>query len=254
VPCRNYPTEESASADCANFPQSQNHFMQNPSANNILKIHRGDTHYPARLNDLYDPPECLYLKGDIRLLNMPMIAVVGSRMASSGGLHNAAVFAQALSKAGALIVSGLAKGIDGAAHQAALDLGKSYFTLAVCGTGLDQTYPKEHVGLAQKIARQGLIVSELPLGSGPKPIHFPKRNRLIAALAMGVVVIEAAEKSGSLITARIAADLGREVFALPGPISSPISGGCHKLIQQGAKLVCSPKEVLEDLIFEKTLL
>jgi DNA processing protein len=178
-----------------------------------------------------------------------MIAVVGARMASSGGLRHAAIFAQALSKAGALVVSGLAKGIDGAAHQAALDLGKSYFTLAVCGTGLDQTYPKEHIALAQKIAHQGLIVSELPLGSGPKPYHFPRRNRLIAALAMGVVVIEAAEKSGSLITARIAADLGREVFALPGPISSPISSGCHKLIQQGAKLVCSPKEVLEDLIF-----
>ena len=182
---------------------------------------------------------------------MPMIAVVGSRMASSGGLRHAALFAQALSKAGALIVSGLAKGIDGAAHQAALDLGKSHFTLAVCGTGLDQTYPREHVGLAQQIARQGLMVSELPLGSGPKAFHFPRRNRLIAALSLGVVVIEAAEKSGSLITARIAADLGREVFALPGPISSPISSGCHKLIQQGAKLVCSPREVLEDLIFDK---
>jgi DNA processing protein len=123
--------------------------MQNPSANDILKIHRGDTQYPARLNDLYDPPECLYIKGDMRLLNMPMIAVVGSRVASSGGLHHAAVFAQALSKAGALVVSGLAKGIDGAAHQAALDLGKNYFTVAVCGTGLDQTYPKKHIALAQ---------------------------------------------------------------------------------------------------------
>jgi hypothetical protein len=110
----------------------------------------------------------------MRLLNMPMIAVVGSRMASSGGLHHAAVFAQALSKAGALVVSGLAKGIDGAAHQAALDLGKNYFTLAVCGTGLDQTYPKEHIALAQKITRQGLIISELPLGVGPKTISFPK--------------------------------------------------------------------------------
>ena len=223
--------------------------MHNSSTHSIIKIHRGDTEYPARLLDLYDPPDCLYIKGDIHLLNMPMIAVVGSRTPSSGGLRHAALFAQELSKAGALIVSGLAKGIDGAAHQATLSLGKNFFTLAVCGTGLDLTYPKEHIGLASSISRQGLIISELPLGVGPKPFHFPRRNRLIAALALGVVVIEAAKKSGSLITARIAADLGREVFALPGPIGSPTSSGCHKLIQQGAKLVCSPKEVLEELIF-----
>lgn len=223
--------------------------MHNSYTHSILKIHRGDSEYPARLNDLYDPPDCLYIKGDIRLLNMPMIAIVGSRIASSGGLRHAALFAQELSKAGALIVSGLARGIDGAAHQAALNLGKNFFTLAVCGTGLDLTYPKEHVDLASSISRRGLMISELPLGVGPKPFHFPRRNRLIAALALGVVVIEAAEKSGSLITARIAADLGREVFALPGPIGSPTSSGCHKLIQQGAKLVCSPKEVLDELIF-----
>jgi DNA processing protein len=178
-----------------------------------------------------------------------MIAVVGSRKASSEGLRNARAFAQGLSKAGVLIVSGLARGIDGAAHKAAIDLGGRHFTLAVCGTGLDQTYPREHLGLANEISQQGLLISELPIGAGPKAFHFPRRNRLIAALALGVVVIEAAEKSGSLITARIAADLGREVFALPGPIRSPFSSGCHRLIQQGAKLVSSPKEVLEELIF-----
>jgi DNA processing protein len=178
-----------------------------------------------------------------------MIAVVGSRKASSEGLRNARVFAQDLSKAGVLIVSGLARGIDGAAHKAAIDLGRSHFTLAVCGTGLDQTYPREHLGLANEISQQGLLISELSIGAGPKAFHFPRRNRLIAALALGVVVIEATEKSGSLITARIAAELGREIFALPGSIRSPFSSGCHQLIQQGAKLVTSPKEVLEELIF-----
>ena len=178
-----------------------------------------------------------------------MIAIVGSRAASSNGLRNAAYFAQYLSKAGFLVISGLARGIDGAAHQAVLKLGQGHLTAAVCGTGLDIAYPKEHLGLARAISQQGVLITELPLGAGPKPFHFPRRNRLIAALALGVVVIEAAEKSGSLITARLAADLGREVFALPGAINNPLSGGCHKLIQQGAKLVSSPKEVLEELIF-----
>jgi len=223
--------------------------MQNHLYQSIIKIRRGNHAYPARLNNLYDPPDCLYVKGDIGLLSMPMIAIVGSRRASKEGLENARVFAQALSNAGATIISGLAKGIDGAAHQATIDLGNNHFTLAVCGTGLDLTYPREHQNLAKMISQHGLLVSELPLGVGPKPYHFPKRNRIIAALALGVVVIEAADKSGSLITARIAADLGREVFALPGSLRSPHSFGCHKLIQQGAKLVCSPNEVLEELIF-----
>ena len=223
--------------------------MRTPKNPDIIQIHKNAPDYPARLLDLYDPPNSLYICGDIRLFNLPMIAIVGSRAASPEGIRNAHYFAQALSAEGYLIISGLAKGIDGAAHQAALSLGKNFFTLAVCGTGLDLTYPKEHIGLANSISRQGLMISELPLGVGPKPFHFPRRNRLIAALALGVVVIEAADKSGSLITARVAADLGREVFALPGPISSPTSSGCHKLIQQGAKLVCSPKEVLDELIF-----
>ena len=223
--------------------------MQNPSIEPILQIKREDSQYPTRLNDLYEPPSQLFIQGNARLLKMPMIAIVGSRAASSGGLKNAAVFAQALSRAGLLIISGLARGIDGAAHQATIGLGRSHFTLAVCGTGLDITYPREHMGLAKAISKQGLLISELPLGVGPQRFHFPKRNRLIAALALGVVVIEAAEKSGSLITARLAAELGREVFALPGAINNPLSGGCHKLIQQGAKLACSPKDVLEELNF-----
>lgn len=182
---------------------------------------------------------------------MPMIAIVGSRQASARGLRNAAIFADQLAHAGALIVSGLARGIDGAAHQATLSGPAKRFTAAVCGTGLDVVYPKEHCGLAAKIGQQGLLISELALGTGPKPFHFPRRNRIIAALALGVVVIEAAENSGSLITARIAADLGREVFALPGPAHDPLYAGCHQLIQQGAKLVCKPNEVLEELVFHK---
>jgi DNA processing protein len=220
----------------------------------ITKIQRGDTNYPARLEDLFDPPDFLYIYGDKKALQQPMIAIVGSRRASPRGLQNATLFAQSLSHSGLLVLSGLARGIDGAAHRGTLGLGPNHFTAAVCGTGIDLVYPKEHIGLAQAISRQGLLISELPLGAGPKPFHFPQRNRIIAALSLGVVVIEAAEKSDSLITARIAAELGREVFALPGPIHDPLFGGCHQLIQQGAKLVRSPKDVLEELIFPKNLI
>jgi DNA processing protein len=180
-----------------------------------------------------------------------MIAVIGSRQASANGLRNATLFANQLAQSGALIISGLARGIDGAAHRATINAPGTHFTAAVCGTGLDTVYPKEHRELAANISQRGLLISELGPGVGPKPFHFPRRNRIIAALALGVVVIEAAEHSGSLITARIAADLGREVFALPGPAHDPLYTGCHQLIQQGAKLVCKPKEVLEELIFDK---
>lgn len=217
--------------------------------NQITCIARGDKRYPCRLNDLYDPPERLYIDGDLNLLKTPMIAIVGSRKASIEGLKNAAAFAKELSRAGLLIVSGLARGVDGAAHQATLQLGPNHFTMAVCGAGLDVIYPKEHLDLARGIRKQGLLISELPLGAPPKSAHFPKRNRIIAALSIGVVVIEAAEKSGSLITARLASELGREVFAVPGSIRHPFSSGCHLLIQQGAKLVRNPQEVLEELVF-----
>jgi DNA processing protein len=180
-----------------------------------------------------------------------MVAIVGARNASGEGLKNAGFFAQSLARAGCIIVSGLAKGIDGAAHRATLGLGANHGTVAVCGTGLNIAYPQEHCGLMQAIRRQGLLISELSPEIGPKAFHFPRRNRIIAALCLGVIVIEAAERSGSLITARLASELGREVFALPGPINNPLYAGCHQLIQQGAKLARGPKDVLEDLIFPK---
>ena len=220
-----------------------------PAPNSPLQVDCHSPHYPGRLHDLYDPPGSLYINGDIHLLKRPMIAIVGSRNASPEGLKNACLFAQALSKAGALIVSGLAKGIDSAAHQAVIELGPNHCTAAILGTGIDVVYPRQNIELSRAISQQGVLVTELPLGSGPKAWHFPRRNRIIAALAMGVVVIEAAEKSGSLITARLAADLGREVFAVPGPIHSANSVGCHLVIQQGAKLAFRPDDVLEELCF-----
>ena len=176
-----------------------------------------------------------------------MIAIVGSRAASPEGIRNAHYFAQALSAEGYLIISGLAKGIDGAAHLGALGANQDHPTLAVCGTGLDIVYPREHFQLAKAIAGAGLLVSELAPGLGPKPWHFPRRNRIIAALALGILVIEAAERSGSLITARLGCELGREIFAIPGSIHHPLSRGCHQLLQQGAKLAQSPKDILEEL-------
>jgi DNA processing protein len=217
--------------------------------NPTIQIHRNSPDYPPRLYDLYDPPKTLYIDGDIRLLKMPMIAIVGSRNASPEGLKNARLFAQALSKAGLIIVSGLARGIDSAAHQATLELGPKHPTAAVLGTGINIVYPRQNIGLSRAIGQNGILISELPMGEGPKAFHFPRRNRIIAALALGVVVVEAAAKSGSLITARLAADLGREVFALPGPIQGANSAGCHLLIQQGAKLAFRPDDVLEELHF-----
>ncbi|AKD26385.1 DNA protecting protein DprA [Polynucleobacter duraquae] len=214
---------------------------------NIVQIQRNSPDYPARLLDLYDPPSSLYIYGDIRLLNIPTIAIVGSRIASPEGVKNAHYFAQALSAEGYLIISGLARGIDGAAHLGALGSNQDHPTIAVCGTGLDIVYPREHLGLAQAIGGVGLLVSELVPGSGPKAWHFPRRNRIIAALSLGILVIEAAERSGSLITARLGCELGREIFAIPGSIHNPLYRGCHQLLQQGAKLVQSPKDILEEL-------
>ena len=221
--------------------------MHTPKSLPITQIPRQTPLYPARLLDLCDPPNSLYIYGDIELLNLPMIAIVGSRAASPEGIKNAHYFAQALSEEGFLIVSGLAKGIDGAAHLGALGPNQDHPTLAVCGTGLDIVYPKEHLRLAKAIAGAGLLVSELAPGLGPKPWHFPRRNRIIAALALGILVIEAAERSGSLITARLGCELGREIFAIPGSIHNPLSRGCHQLLQQGAKLVQSPRDILEEL-------
>lgn len=221
--------------------------MHIPKSPHNIQIRRNSPGYPSRLLDLCDPPHSLYIYGDIGLLNAPMIAIVGSRAASPEGIRNAHYFAQALSAEGYLIISGLAKGIDGAAHLGALGANQDHPTLAVCGTGLDIVYPREHFQLAKAIAGAGLLVSELAPGLGPKPWHFPRRNRIIAALALGILVIEAAERSGSLITARLGCELGREIFAIPGSIHHPLSRGCHQLLQQGAKLAQSPKDILEEL-------
>jgi DNA processing protein len=209
-------------------------------------LYPGRPDYPRRLLDLRDPPSPLYIYGNPALFERPAIAIVGSRNASLQGLYIASELSKGLAEAGFLIVSGLARGIDGSAHRAALKspLGK---TSAICGTGLDRVYPYEHLALAEAVARSGLLISEFPPGVGPKPFHFPRRNRLIAALALGVVVVEATNRSGSLITARLAAELGREVFAVPGSILGGHSEGCHSLIQNGAKLVHTLGDILSEL-------
>ena len=225
-----------------------------PVTTNTIRIDRKSADYPRRLQDLYDPPDSLYIYGDASLLKKPMIAIVGSRNASPEGLKNARYLAQGLARAGALIVSGMAMGIDSAAHHAVIELGSGHFTAAILGTGLDIVYPRQNINLSRAIGQQGLLISELPMGTGPKAWHFPRRNRIIAALSHGVVVVEAAKRSGSLITARLAAELGREVFALPGPISNPNSIGCHLLIQQGAKLAFRTSDILEELDFCRKIL
>ncbi|MBM2768465.1 DNA-protecting protein DprA [Burkholderia anthina] len=203
-----------------------------------------DPAYPARLRDLHDPPPLLYVKGRLDLLHARGLAVVGSRHATPQGLADATRFAHALSDAGLAIVSGLALGIDAAAHRGGLD-GCSG-TIAVIATGADLVYPARHRTLAHEIAARGTIVSEWPLGTPARASHFPQRNRLIAALGLGVLVVEAAPRSGSLITARLANELGRDVFAMPGSIHAPLAQGCHALIRDGAKLAATPLDVLEE--------
>lgn len=204
-----------------------------------------DPAYPAQLRDLTDAPAWLYVKGDPEWLARPMLAIVGSRHATPQGLRDAHAFAQTLSEAGLTIVSGLALGVDTAAHEGGLaGLASS---VAVVGTGLDRVYPARNRELAHRLAAGGAIVSEFPIGTPPKRGHFPRRNRLISGLALGVLVVEAALESGSLITARLAAEQGRDVFAIPGSIHSPLSKGCHRLIKQGAKLVESAADILEEL-------
>jgi DNA processing protein len=206
----------------------------------------GDPDYPDALLQTADPPLLLYLQGRRELLaKTPALAIVGSRSPTPQGRDNAEAFARALSQAGLTIVSGLAVGIDGAAHQGALAAGGD--TIAVVGTGLDQVYPRRHQALAQQIAAQGLVVGEYALGTPALAPNFPRRNRIIAGLAQGCLVVEAALQSGSLITARLASEAGREVFAIPGSIHSPQSRGCHALLRQGAKLVETAADVLDEL-------
>ena len=205
----------------------------------------GDPLYPARLLETADPPLLLFLQGRAELLARPAIAVVGSRNPTPQGRENAQAFAAHLSRAGWTIVSGLALGIAGAAHEGALAGDGS--TIAVLGTGVDRIYPARHEALARRIAAAGLLVSEFPLATPPLAPNFPLRNRLIAGLAGGTLVVEAAVQSGSLITARLAVEAGRDVFAIPGSIHSPLSRGCHALIKQGAKLVETADDVLAEL-------
>jgi DNA processing protein len=204
-----------------------------------------DSEYPKKLLEINNPPAVLYAIGHLHWLNHPSIAMVGSRSATPQGEKNAENFAQSLCELGLCVVSGMALGIDGAAHRGALKANGA--TIAVVGTGLDIVYPARHRDLAHKITERGLIISEFPLGTPSKAQNFPRRNRLISGLSLGCLVVEANIDSGSLITARLATEQGREVFAIPGSIHSPVAKGCHLLIKQGAKLVENTLDILEEI-------
>lgn len=236
-------------------------WLQGPAPDGTARVFLtlGDARYPEALLDTEDPPLVLYGIGPAALwATRPFpsgrcLAIVGSRNPTAQGADNARQFARALHAAGLTIVSGLALGVDAAAHEGALDsaMADATFpaTIAVVGTGLDRVYPRQNLGLARRIAAHGLLISEYPLGTPPLAPNFPKRNRIIAGLSQGTLVVEAALASGSLITARLAVEQGREVFAIPGSIHAPQSRGCHSLIRQGAKLVESVQDVLEELHF-----
>jgi DNA processing protein len=220
---------------------------QDPAHRQVVTL--GDAAYPAALLAIEDPPLLLYRMGLLAAAPQRALAVVGSRNPTPQGLQNARRFSRAFAEAGVTVVSGLALGVDGAAHEGALEgaAPDAVATIAVVGTGLDRVYPKQHLDLAHRIAERGMIVSEYPLGTPPLKENFPRRNRLIAGLGQGTLVVEAALQSGSLITARLASEQGKEVFAIPGSIHSPHARGCHALLRQGAKLVESAQDVLEDL-------
>jgi len=205
----------------------------------------GQEAYPEMLSQIPGPPLALYVNGNIDALHMPALAVIGSRNPTQGGRRNAHDFSRHLAGQGFAIISGLAQGIDTAAHEGALDAGGK--TIAVLGTGIDRVYPAANRQLAHVIAGDGALVSEYPLGAPPERWHFPERNRLISGLSLGTLVVEAARRSGSLITARLAAEQGREVFALPGSIHNALARGCHELIRQGAKLAETAGDILSEL-------
>ena len=213
------------------------------NAVHLLSIN--DPNYPPLLLEIPDPPPLLYIWGELDCLTAPQLAIVGSRRPSRQGLNDASDFAAALAGAGFAITSGLAYGIDAAAHRAALKVGGK--TIAVLGSGIDSIYPAANADLAIGISRQGAVISDFPLGTPPRAAHFPSRNRLISGLSLGVLVVEAALQSGSLVTARLATEQNREVFALPGSIHNPVSRGCNSLIRQGATLVQSADEILSEL-------
>ena len=227
--------------------------------NHVITL--ADANYPQALLRIADPPTLLYVKGNDALLNNPAIAIVGSRNASAQGMLNADRFAQNLSDAGLTVVSGLALGIDTGAHTGAIQSAKAAnkatnagSSIAVIGTGLDIVYPAANRALAHQLADVGCIISEYPLGTPAIAHNFPRRNRIISGLSLGVLVVEAAAQSGSLITARSALEQGREVFAIPGSIHSPLAKGCHQLIRQGAKLVESAQDILEELRWDNPAL
>jgi len=232
-----------------------NWLQANPQGHRVLTL--GDPDYPQSLLHMEDPPLVLYAmgapavwqRGGLNAVAARSLAVVGSRNPTPQGAANARQFSQALAQAGLTVVSGMALGVDGAAHDGALDgaAPDALATIAVVGTGLDRVYPKQHRTLAHRISQQGVLVSEYPLGTPPLSANFPKRNRIIAGLSVGTLVVEAALQSGSLITARLAAEQGKEVFAIPGSIHSTQARGCHALIKQGAKLVECAQDILEEL-------
>lgn len=204
-----------------------------------------DPEYPSLLAGIKDPPLCLYVKGDVDALSLPSLAIVGSRNPTQGGITNAREFARHLAGIGFMIVSGLAEGIDAMAHEGALDATGT--TVAVMGTGIDRIYPARHHELADRISASGALVTEYPPGTPPRRQHFPERNRIITGLALGTLIVEAARQSGSLISARLAAEQGREVFAIPGSIHNALARGCHRLIREGAKLVETADDILGEL-------
>lgn len=208
-------------------------------------IDLSDAQYPPLLKEIPDPPVLLFVQGDATVLTLPHFAIVGSRNATTSGCETARQFAAHLSTSGFCIVSGLAAGIDAAAHRGALDNNNN--TIAVFGTGLDQVYPARHAELADAIAASGALVSEFPPGTPPRRAQFPKRNRVISGMSVGTLVVEAGLRSGALITAKTAAEQGREVFAMPGSIHNPTARGCHQLIRSGAKLVEAADDIIEEL-------
>ncbi len=227
--------DEALVACCLDWLAHERHFL----------ITRDDALFPPLLKRIPDPPAALFAIGDPGCLVHPQLAIVGSRNATPGGLDHARSFAGTLARAGFVITSGLAAGVDGAAHQGCLDAGGR--TIAVAGTGLDQVYPARHRKLAHAIADNGLLLSLFPPGTGPLAGNFPARNRIISGMSLGTLVIEAGLRSGSLITARLASEQGRDVFAVPGSVHNPQARGCHRLIRDGAKLVETAEEVADEL-------
>ena len=221
---------------------SQQEWLTEPN-HHVVSANTDD--YPDLLEQLQDHPDAIFVNGSLDALHLPAIAIVGSRNPTRAGMQNAYAFARHLGGCGFCVVSGLAQGIDTAAHKGALAANAP--TIAVLGHGIDRVYPAANRVLARDIAARGALLSEFPLGSSPRREHFPQRNRLISGLSLGTLVIEAAKRSGSLITARLAGEQGREVFAIPGSIHNPLARGCHELIRQGAKLVESADDILNEL-------